>query len=130
MENGYNNGSSNNDYQFTRPENNASNYGGGYNNSGLDMTPMTMGEWIVTLIIMAIPCVNIIMCFVWGFGSTGNLNRRNFCRAYLIHDCGRLRAVSHSRRDGGGIADHDGKQQRILLLKYRCIRETEISIRK
>ena len=24
------------------------------------------------------------MCFVWGFGSTGNLNRRNFCRAYLI----------------------------------------------
>ena len=74
MENGYNNGSSNNDYQFTRPENNASNYGGGYNNSGLDMTPMTMGEWIVTLIIMAIPCVNIIMCFVWGFGSTGNLN--------------------------------------------------------
>ena len=33
---------------------------------------------------MAIPCVNIIMCFVWGFGSTGNLNRRNFCRAYLI----------------------------------------------
>ena len=49
-----------------------------------DMTPMTMGEWIVTLIIMAIPCVNIIMCFVWGFGSTGNLNRRNFCRAYLI----------------------------------------------
>ena len=74
MENGYNNGSSNNDYQFTRPENNASNYGGGYNNS----------EWIVTLIIMAIPCVNIIMCFVWGFGSTGNLNRRNFCRAYLI----------------------------------------------
>ena len=45
MENGYNNGSSNNDYQFTRPENNASNYGGGYNNSGLDMTPMTMGEW-------------------------------------------------------------------------------------
>ena len=126
MENGYDNGSSNNDYQFTRPENNASNYGGGYNNSGLDMTPMTMGEWIVTLIIMAIPCVNIIMCFVWGFGSTGNLNRRNFSD----HDCGRLRAVSHSRRDGGGIADHDGKQQRILLLKYRCIRETEISIRK
>ena len=109
MENGYNNGSSNNDYQFTRPENNASNYGGGYNNSGLDMTPMTMGEWIVTLIIMAIPCVNIIMCFVWGFGSTGNLNRRNFCRAYLIMI---------------------GKQQRILLLRYRCIRETEISIRK
>ena len=50
MENGYNNGSSNNDYQFTRPENNASNYGGGYNNSGLDMTPMTMGVSLTTMV--------------------------------------------------------------------------------
>ena len=98
MENGFNNGSPNNDYQFTRPQNNAQNYGGynnggynnagynngDYNNGGLDTTPMTMGEWLVTLLIMAIPCVNIIMCFVWGFSSNGNLNRRNFCRAYLI----------------------------------------------
>lgn len=44
---------------------------------------MTMGEWLITLIIMAIPLINIIMLFVWGFGN-GNENRKNFCRAELI----------------------------------------------
>lgn len=86
MENGYK-GPENGDYQFTRPEDRRTDYGrpqnSGRNLNGFDMTPMTMGEWVITLIIMAIPCINIIMCFVWGFSSTGNLNRRNFCRAYL-----------------------------------------------
>ena len=42
-----------------------------------------MGEWLITLIVLAIPCVNIIMYFVWAFGN-GNENRKNFCRAGLI----------------------------------------------
>lgn len=46
--------------------------------------PMTMGEWLITLIVGTIPCIGIIMLFVWGFGSTGNVNRRNYCRAQLI----------------------------------------------
>ncbi len=44
---------------------------------------MGMGEWLITLIVLAIPCVNIIMYFVWAFGN-GNENRKNFCRAGLI----------------------------------------------
>ena len=44
---------------------------------------MTMGEWLITLIVGAIPCVNLIMMFVWAFGN-GNENRKNFCRANLI----------------------------------------------
>ena len=43
----------------------------------------TMGEWLITLIVLAIPCVNVIMYFVWAFGN-GNENRKNFCRAGLI----------------------------------------------
>lgn len=31
-----------------------------------------------------IPCVGIILYFVWAFGKNGNINRRNYCRAYLI----------------------------------------------
>lgn len=42
-----------------------------------------MGEWLITLIVLAIPCVNVIMYFVWAFGN-GNENRKNFCRAGLI----------------------------------------------
>ena len=44
---------------------------------------MTMGEWLITLIVLAIPWVNVIMYFVWAFGN-GNENRKNFCRAGLI----------------------------------------------
>ena len=129
MENGYNNGSSNNDYQFTRPENNASNYGGGYNNSGLDMTPMTRR------VDRDSDHHGNSMCqyyhvFCLGIRFYRQSQPQKLLPRVSDHECGRLRAVSHSRRDGGGIADHDGKQHRILLLKYRCIRETEISIRK
>ncbi len=59
----------------------------GYNqpyNSGMDERPLTMGEWFLTLLVAIVPCVGIIMYFVWAFSKTGNINRRNFCRAHLI----------------------------------------------
>ncbi len=45
--------------------------------------PLTLGQWIVTMLVLAIPCVNIIMLFVWGFGN-GNINRKRYCQATLI----------------------------------------------
>lgn len=48
-----------------------------------DTRVMELKDWLITLIVLAIPCINIIMLFVWGFGA-GNLNRRNFCRAQLL----------------------------------------------
>ncbi|BCJ95377.1 hypothetical protein acsn021_29460 [Anaerocolumna cellulosilytica] len=65
----------NNDYQTNQPQN--------INNGSQLETPLSLGEWVVTLLILAIPCVNIVMFFVWGFGQ-GNISRRNFCRAALI----------------------------------------------
>lgn len=46
--------------------------------------PMSLGDWIVTLLIMMIPCVNIIMMFVWAFGSNVNTSKKNYFRASLI----------------------------------------------
>jgi hypothetical protein len=46
--------------------------------------PMSVGDWFVTLLILAIPLVNIIMYLVWAFSSGVNLNKQNFCRATLI----------------------------------------------
>ena len=43
---------------------------------------MTVGGWIITFILLAIPFINFIMLFVWGFGATNP--RRNFARAQLI----------------------------------------------
>lgn len=46
--------------------------------------PMTVGDWFVTILILALPLVNIIMYFYWALSSTGNINRKNFCIASLI----------------------------------------------
>lgn len=52
-------------------------------NGGMDTSPMTMGDWVLTLLALMIPCAGIVLYFVWAFGSRGNINRRNFCRAQL-----------------------------------------------
>ena len=42
------------------------------------------GAWILTLIVGIIPCAGLILYIIWAFGNSGNLNRRNYCRASLI----------------------------------------------
>ncbi|MCI8885939.1 MAG: hypothetical protein HFG87_08170 [Dorea sp.] len=51
---------------------------------GQDTSPMTMGDWLLTLLAAMIPCVGIVLYFVWAFSKTTNVNRRNYCRAQLI----------------------------------------------
>lgn len=46
--------------------------------------PMSMGEWMVTLLIMMIPCANIIMMFVWAFSSKEKKSKSNYFKASLI----------------------------------------------
>ena len=45
---------------------------------------VSVGDWIITFIILAIPLVNIIMLLIWAFGDGGNLNKKNFAKAALI----------------------------------------------
>lgn len=45
---------------------------------------MTVGDWIVTSILMAIPIVNIIMLIVWISSANENPNRKNWAIATLI----------------------------------------------
>jgi hypothetical protein len=46
--------------------------------------PMTVGDWIVTFIVLAIPIVGIIMQFVWALSSDTQPSKRTFCQAGLI----------------------------------------------
>ena len=46
--------------------------------------PMSMGEWMISMLVMLIPCVNIVMMFVWAFSSTEKKSKSNFFKAYLI----------------------------------------------
>ena len=45
--------------------------------------PVSIGDWILTLIISMIPLVNIIMLLVWAFGSSTNPSKANWAKAYL-----------------------------------------------
>lgn len=51
---------------------------------GADTRPLTVNEWFVTILILALPLVNIVMYFYWAFADGVNLNKRNFCRASLL----------------------------------------------
>ncbi len=45
---------------------------------------MTLGDWVVTLLLLFIPLVNIVLLFVWAFSSDTNINKKNFAKAQLI----------------------------------------------
>ncbi|MCX4297687.1 MAG: hypothetical protein OSJ73_11715 [Lachnospiraceae bacterium] len=51
--------------------------------SGLE-EPVSFGDWMVTMLLLWIPCVNIIMLFVWAFGSGTKKSKSNYCKAMLI----------------------------------------------
>ena len=46
--------------------------------------PVSIGNWILTYILMSIPVVNIIMLFVWAFGGGTAKSKANWATAILI----------------------------------------------
>jgi len=45
---------------------------------------VSIQEWVITLIIAAIPIIGFIMLFVWGFSTATNENKANFAKGALI----------------------------------------------
>ena len=46
--------------------------------------PVSTGGFMLTMLLLGIPVVGFIYLIVCAFGGTKKINRRNFCRAYLI----------------------------------------------
>ncbi|ORF08211.1 hypothetical protein BGI03_03780 [Snodgrassella alvi] len=51
-----------------------------------NLAPVTsVGEWVVTLLILCIPIVNLIMLIIWACNNGNGIpNRATFSKAYLI----------------------------------------------
>lgn len=59
------------------------NYSGNSGKKPLD-APLSMGEWLLTILAGLVPCVGIVLYFIWAFGANTNINRKNYSRAMLI----------------------------------------------
>ncbi|MBR5421802.1 MAG: hypothetical protein IK115_11710 [Lachnospiraceae bacterium] len=47
-------------------------------------TPVSVGDWVLTILLMCIPCVNFVLLFVWAFGSNTAKSKSNWAKATLI----------------------------------------------
>ncbi len=45
--------------------------------------PLTFGDWMVVILIMAIPLVNIIAVIYWAASSGTNISKQNYARASI-----------------------------------------------
>ncbi len=50
----------------------------------MEREPVSIGNWLLTYLITAIPLVNIIMLFVWAFSSTTHPSKANWAKASLL----------------------------------------------
>jgi len=53
-------------------------------NQQVNSQPMSVGDWVKTLLLLMIPLANIILMFVWAFGENVNISKKNFFKAQLI----------------------------------------------
>ncbi|SDN38206.1 hypothetical protein SAMN04487897_102714 [Paenibacillus sp. yr247] len=45
---------------------------------------LSVKDWMITILLLAIPIVNIILLFVWAFSKGENPSKANYAKASLI----------------------------------------------
>ncbi|WP_341279457.1 hypothetical protein [Paenibacillus sp. FSL H8-0537] len=56
----------------------------GYQQQNHLAEPVSFKEWMITILLCAIPLVNIIMLFVWAFGGNAKISKSNYAKASLL----------------------------------------------
>lgn len=46
--------------------------------------PVTVGDWMLTYLLMCIPLVNFILLLVWAFGGGTPVSKANWAKASLL----------------------------------------------
>ena len=46
--------------------------------------PISVGDWIITMLLCSIPIVNFVMLCVWAFGSNTHPSKKNYAKATLL----------------------------------------------
>jgi hypothetical protein len=46
--------------------------------------PVSVGDWVLTLIIFSVPLLNIIFLLYWALSDSAAPSKKNYCRACLL----------------------------------------------
>ena len=46
--------------------------------------PMSVADWVGSILLLLIPIANIVLLFVWAFGANAPMSKRNWARAHLL----------------------------------------------
>jgi len=46
--------------------------------------PVSVGNWVLTMLLMCIPFINVVLLFVWAFGSNTEISKANWAKATLL----------------------------------------------
>lgn len=52
--------------------------------SNTNERPVAVGEWMVTMLLMSIPIVNLILLLVWAFSGNTAVSKCNWAKASLL----------------------------------------------
>ncbi|HTR42974.1 MAG TPA: hypothetical protein VMH87_15275 [Pseudomonadales bacterium] len=52
--------------------------------SDTEYKPVSIGNWILTFILLGIPLVNLIMLVIWAFGSGTHPSKKTFAQAQFV----------------------------------------------
>ncbi len=52
--------------------------------SNSEYKPVSVGNWIITFIILGIPLINLIMLIVWALGGTPHPSKKTFAQAFFV----------------------------------------------
>jgi len=52
---------------------------------GIQDAPLSVKDWLITLIVLTIPFVGLIFLLYWALSNSSNLNRKNYCLAVIIY---------------------------------------------
>lgn len=59
-------------------------FAGSETDPGQNRSIVTTGDWILSILLLAVPIVQIVVPFVWAFSSSTPLSKKNFGKAILI----------------------------------------------
>jgi hypothetical protein len=45
---------------------------------------LSVGDWMIVLLLISIPVVNVVMLFIWALSSGANETKSNFAKAALM----------------------------------------------